>query len=523
MAKADETQEKIAELRKRRERIKGGGGKEAIEKQHHSGKLTARERLDLLLDADSFAEYNMHTTHQSRDFGMAERELPADGAVIGYGKINRRLAWVSSQDFTVMAGSAGEMHNRKLGKSYERALEMRVPHVGLYDSAGARFQEPMAGIYAGGRWIEAIIRNSGIVPQISALMGPCAGGPTYGPMLTDFIIMTRDTSYMYISAPGVVKSVTFEEVNHQSLGGAKVHAEISGCCDIIADDDRDCIRIIKELLSYFPQNNQEQPPFLKTGDDADRTDEELIKIVPASPKKSYDMHQVIRRVVDNGNFLEIKRDYARNIIVGFARMGGWSVGLVANQPQILSGAIDTRASIKAARFVQFCDAFNIPLVFLCDTPGYLPGKAQEHGGIPREGAKFLYTVADATVPKLQVVLRKGTGGAYISMGASSFGGDCSLAWPMANIGLMGAEAAGDIIFRKEAAQAANPEKLLEIRKKEFTDKFLNIYYTASRQDCDLVDDIIEPGETRPRLIKALEMTVGKKEERPWKKHGNMPT
>lgn len=514
--------DKIKDLRQRREKIGLGGGPVEIKKQHSRGKLTARERIERLLDKGTFTEYNMHTTHQSKEFGMADRELPADGVIIGFGKIHGRPVWVSAQDYTVMAGTAGEMHNRKLQKSYERALEMRIPHIGLYDSAGARFHEPMSGIYAGGKWIESVIKCSGVVPQISALMGPCPGGPTYGPQLTDFVIMTKETSYMYISGPNVIKSVTFEDVTSESLGGARVHAEITGCCDLVATDDEACLNDIKELLSFLPSNNKELPPVIDTGDKPDRADESLADIVPANPKKVYDMHQVISGIVDNGNFFEIKPDYARNMLVGFSRLAGRPVGLVANQPMFLGGTIDTRASLKAARFVRFCDAFNIPLIFLCDTPGYLPGKSQEHEGIPKIGAQFLYSVADASVPKLQVVIRKGIGGAFITMGGSALGGDCSLAWPTATIGLMGAEALGDVIFRKEAAQAANPDEILRTRKQEFTDKYLQVYYAASRQDCDIVDDVIEPGETRSKLIKALEIAANKTEERPWRKHGNPP-
>ncbi len=514
--------DRVRELRRRREHIHQGGGEAAVQKQHEAGKLTARERIERLVDPDTFVEYNMHTTHQSLDFGMAGRDLPADGVIIGVGKINGRTVWISAQDFTVMAGSAGEMHNRKLWKSYERALEMRVPHIGLYDSAGARFHEPMSGIYAGGRWIEAIIKNSGIVPQIAALMGPCPGGPTYGPVLTDFVIMTRKTSYMYISGPSVVKSVTFEDATDESLGGARVHAEITGCCDLVAENDEDCLATIREMLGYWPQNNRLPPPVQPPGDSPDRFTDGLTGIVPVEPKKGYDMYDVIREVVDGGRILEIKRDFARNLIVGFARMAGHPVGIVANQPRWLSGTLDTHAAVKGARFVRFCDCFNIPLVFLCDTPGYMPGVVQEHEGIPREGAKFLYAVAEATVPKIQVVLRKGTGGAYINMGAASFGGDYCMAWPTAQIGLMGADAAGDVIFRKEAARAPNPEEYLKARKQEFTDKYLNVYYTASRQDADLIDDIIEPRETRIKIIKALEMTANKSEQKPWRKHGNIP-
>jgi len=511
--------ERIDDLRKRREEARLGGGAKAIEAQHSKGKLTARERLERLLDEGSFREIDVFVTHRATEFGMAERKYLGDGVVTGWGTINGRQVFVFAQDFTVFGGSLGEAHAAKICKIMDMAMKNGAPIIGLNDSGGARIQE---GVMSLAGYAEIFLRNtlaSGLIPQISAIMGPCAGGAVYSPAITDFIIMVRGISHMFITGPQVIKAVTREEVTFEELGGADVHATKSGVAHFVADNEDHCFQIIRSLLSYIPQNNMEDPPFVPTDDDPNRQDPELDEIVPESPTKPYDIKEVIRRVVDNGEFLEVHASYAPNIVVGFARLGGYSVGIVANQPKVLAGAIDIDASVKAARFVRFCDAFNIPLVVFEDVPGYLPGVAQEHGGIIRHGAKLLYAFCEATVPRITVITRKAYGGAYCVMNSRHIRGDLVLAWPTAEIAVMGPEGAVNIVFRKELEQAPDPDALREKLIEEYRAKFANPYVAASR---GFIDDVIEPHETRPRLIEALKALQNKRDTNPPKKHGNIP-
>lgn len=511
--------ELIDDLRKKKEEARLGGGIKAIESQHSKGKLTARERLERLLDEGSFRELDVFVTHRATEFGMAERKYLGDGVVTGWGTINGREVFVFAQDFTVFGGSLGEAHAAKICKVIDMAMKMGAPIIGLNDSGGARIQE---GVMSLAGYAEIFLRNtlaSGLIPQISAIMGPCAGGAVYSPAITDFIIMVRGISHMFITGPQVIKAVTREEVTFEELGGADVHATKSGVAHFVADNEDHCFQIIRSLLSYIPQNNMEDPPFVPTDDDPYRQDPELDEIVPESPTKPYDIKEVIKRVVDNGEFLEVHAAYAPNIVVGFARLGGFSVGIVANQPKVLAGAIDIDASVKAARFVRFCDAFNIPLVVFEDVPGYLPGVAQEHGGIIRHGAKLLYAFCEATVPRITVITRKAYGGAYCVMNSRHIRGDLVLAWPMAEIAVMGPEGAVNIVFRKELEQASDPEALREKLIEEYRAKFANPYVAASR---GFIDDVIEPHETRPRLIEALKALQNKRDTNPPKKHGNIP-
>jgi acetyl-CoA carboxylase carboxyltransferase component len=511
--------ELIDDLRKRKEEARLGGGAKAIEAQHSKGKLTARERLERLLDEGSFREIDVFVTHRATEFGMAERKYLGDGVVTGWGTINGRQVFVFAQDFTVFGGSLGEAHAAKICKVMDMAMKNGAPIIGLNDSGGARIQE---GVMSLAGYAEIFLRNtlaSGLIPQISAIMGPCAGGAVYSPAITDFIIMVRGISHMFITGPQVIKAVTREEVTFEELGGADVHATKSGVAHFVADNEDHCFQIIRSLLSYIPQNNMEDPPFVPPDDDPNRQDPELDGIVPESPTKPYDIKEVIRRVVDKGEFLEVHASYAPNIVVGFARLGGYSVGIVANQPKVLAGAIDIDASVKAARFVRFCDAFNIPLVVFEDVPGYLPGVAQEHGGIIRHGAKLLYAFCEATVPRITVITRKAYGGAYCVMNSRHIRGDLVLAWPTAEIAVMGPEGAVNIVFRKELEQASDPEALREKLIEEYRAKFANPYVAASR---GFIDDVIEPHETRPRLIEALKALQNKRDTNPPKKHGNIP-
>jgi acetyl-CoA carboxylase carboxyltransferase component len=511
--------ELIDDLRKRKEEARLGGGAKAIEAQHSKGKLTARERLERLLDEGSFREIDVFVTHRATEFGMAERKYLGDGVVTGWGTINGRQVFVFAQDFTVFGGSLGEAHAAKICKVMDMAMKNGAPIIGLNDSGGARIQE---GVMSLAGYAEIFLRNtlaSGLIPQISAIMGPCAGGAVYSPAITDFIIMVRGISHMFITGPQVIKAVTREEVTFEELGGADVHATKSGVAHFVADNEDHCFQIIRSLLSYIPQNNMEDPPFVPTDDDPNRQDPELDGIVPESPTKPYDIKEVIRRVVDKGEFLEVHASYAPNIVVGFARLGGYSVGIVANQPKVLAGAIDIDASVKAARFVRFCDAFNIPLVVFEDVPGYLPGVTQEHGGIIRHGAKLLYAFCEATVPRITVITRKAYGGAYCVMNSRHIRGDLVLAWPTAEIAVMGPEGAVNIVFRKELEQASDPEALREKLIEEYRAKFANPYVAASR---GFIDDVIEPHETRPRLIEALKALQNKRDTNPPKKHGNIP-
>ena len=510
---------KIQKLRQLREKARLGGGLKRIEKQHAKGKLTARERLALLLDEGSFQELDMFVTHRATEFGMAERKFLGDGVVTGYGTVDGRPVYVFAQDFTVLGGSLGEAHAAKICKVMDLAMKNGAPLIGINDSGGARIQE---GVAALGGYADIFLRNtlaSGVIPQISAIMGPCAGGAVYSPALTDFVIMVEGTSHMFITGPEVIKAVTHEEVSFEELGGAMTHNAKSGVAHFAVEDEEGAIRLIKRLLSFLPQNNMEDPPFVPSDDPADRMDEELDTIVPDSPTKPYDIKEVIRRVVDNGDFLEVHAHYARNIVVGFARLGGNSVGIVANQPAVLAGVLDIDASDKGARFVRFCDCFNIPIVTFVDVPGYLPGVAQEHGGIIRHGAKLIYAYCEATVPKVTVVTRKAYGGAYCVMSSKHIRGDINYAWPTAEIAVMGPEGAVNIIFRKEIADAEDPEAERERLVQAYREKFAHPYVAAS---LGYIDEVIEPHETRPRLIAALEMLKDKRDSNPPKKHGNMP-
>ncbi len=509
---------KIQELYERKAQARQGGGAERIEIQHKKGKLTAHERIDILLDKGTFVETDALVVHRSREFGLEEQKYLSDSVVTGWGQIDGRLVYVFSQDFTVFGGSLGEVHAEKICKIMDLALKNGAPLIGLNDSGGARIQE---GVVSLAGYAEIFLRNtlaSGVIPQISAILGPCAGGAVYSPALTDFVCMSR-SAYMFVTGPNVVKAVTHEEVSFDELGGAAIHAEKSGVCHLVAENDEDVLYLIRKLLSYLPQNNMEEPPYVPTNDDPLRMDEALNDLVPDDPAKPYDVREVIQRVVDEGRFLEIQAAFAPNIVIGFARLGGHSVGVVANQPAVLAGVLDIDASEKAARFVRFCDAFNIPLVTFVDVPGFMPGTAQEHGGVIRSGAKLVYAYSEATVPKLTVILRKAYGGAYIVMSSKHLRGDLNLAWPGAEIAVMGPEGAVEIIFRKEIEKAENPTQRKDELIAEFRARFANPYVAAER---GYLDDVIEPRETRPRLINALEMLHNKRDHNPPKKHGNIP-
>lgn len=517
--KYESIEQKLQRLRDLKAEALQGGGPERIVRQHQAGKLTARERLDLLLDKGSFRELDMFVTHRATRFGMDRRRYLGDGVVTGWGTIEGRLVFVYAQDFTVMGGSLGEAHARKIVKVLELALQNGAPIIGINDSGGARIQE---GVDALGGYGEIFYRNtiaSGVIPQIAAIMGPCAGGAVYSPALMDFVFMVRGTSYMFITGPEVVRAVTHEEVTFEELGGADVHAEKSGVAHVVADSEADVLYLIRKLLGYLPQNNMEDPPFLDTGDDPLREDPELDTLIPTDPTKPYDVREVIRRVVDQGEFFEIQETFAPNIVIGFARLGGYSVGIVANQPSVLAGVLDIDASEKAARFVRFCDAFNIPIVTFVDVPGFMPGTAQEHGGIIRSGAKLLYAYSEATVPKLTVVLRKAYGGAYDVMSSKHLRADINFAWPTAEIAVMGPEGAVKIVFRKEIAQAEDPKAKQDELVAQYRREFAHPYIAAAR---GYIDDVIEPRTTRPRLINALNMLANKRASLPPKKHGNIP-
>jgi propionyl-CoA carboxylase beta chain len=510
---------KIEHLRQLREQARLGGGQRRIDAQHAKGKLTARERLDLLLDPGSFRELDMFATHRTVGFGIEEKKFLGDSVVTGWGTIEGRLVYVFSQDFTVFGGSLGEVHAEKVCKIMDLAMKNGAPVIGLNDSGGARIQE---GVVSLGAYAYIFLRNvlaSGVVPQISAIMGPCAGGAVYSPAMTDFILMVKGTSFMHITGPGVIKAVTREEVTSEELGGAMVHNTKSGVAHFAAEDEEDCIFLTKKLLSFVPQNNMEDPPFVPTDDSPDRMDKALDSIVPDSPTKAYDMKDVIRHVVDNGDFFEVHEHWARNIVVGFARLGGFSVGIVGQQPAVMAGVLDIDSSTKGGRFVRFCDCFNIPIVTFEDVPGFLPGVAQEHGGIIRNGAKLLYAYCEATVPKITIITRKAYGGAYDVMSSKHIRGDISYAWPTAEIAVMGPDGAVNIIFRKEIAAAEDAEAERARLVQEYRDKFANPYIAAAR---GYIDDVIEPRETRPRLIEALKMLQNKRDSNPPKKHGNIP-
>jgi len=510
---------KIQEMQDRKLAVLQGGGEDKIKKQHESGKLTARERIQKLVDPGSFVELDVFVEHRSVEFGMDKVHAPGEGVVTGYATIDGRPVYLFSQDFTVIGGSLGEMHAKKIAKVMDMAIKMGCPLIGINDSGGARIQE---GIDALSGYGDIFFRNtlaSGVIPQISVILGPCAGGAVYSPALTDFIFMVDNISKMFITGPQVVQAVTGEEVSPEELGGAMTHNQKSGVAHFYSNSEEECLASIRKLLSFLPQNNLEDAPLYSCDDDLNRLSPELNSIIPDNPNKGYDIKEVIRQVVDNGDFFEVQPYFAPNIVIGFARLNGKSVGIVANQPNQMAGALDINASDKAARFVRFCDAFNIPLITFTDVPGYLPGVGQEHGGVIRHGAKLLYAYSEATVPKINVILRKAYGGAYIAMSSKHLGADVVLAWPTAEIAVMGPEGAANIIFRKEIAESDNPMETRQQKIEEYRERFANPYRAAAR---GYIDDVIEPEATRPRLISALEMVESKRENRPPKKHGNIP-
>ncbi len=512
-------QKKLDTLHRLRSESEQGGGSERIRQQHEKGKLTARERLDLLLDEGTFVELDRFVTHRSTDFGLADKKILGDGVVTGYGRIEGRTVYVFSQDFTVFGGSLAEAHAEKICKVMDLAVQNGAPVIGLNDSGGARIQE---GVISLGGYADIFLRNtlaSGVVPQISAILGPCAGGAVYSPAITDFVFMVRDTSYMFVTGPNVVKTVTHEDVTPGTLGGADVHATESGVAHFAHDSEIECLAGVRRLLSFLPGNNIDSPPAHPTDDPADRRDEELLTLVPDDPNKPYDMRHVICRVVDNGDLLEVHRDFATNLIVGFARLGGYSVGVVANQPDVLAGVLDIKASLKGARFIRFCDAFNVPLLTFEDVPGFLPGMDQEHGGIIKHGAKLLYAYAEATVPKLTVITRKAYGGAYDVMSSRHVRGDFNIGWPTAEIAVMGPKGAAEILFKRDIAAAKDPQGKLDDLVADYREKFAHPYLAAAR---GFLDDVIDPRETRPRLISALQTLLTKRQSVPPKKHGNIP-
>jgi propionyl-CoA carboxylase beta chain len=513
------TREKLVELQRLREEALQGGGKKRIEAQHRKGKLTARERLDLLLDPGTFQETDMFATHRTSDFGLDKEHYLGDGVVTGYGKIDGRLVYVFSQDFTVFGGSLSEAHAEKICKIMDLAMKNGAPVIGLNDSGGARIQE---GVVSLGAYADIFLRNtlaSGVVPQISAIMGPCAGGAVYSPAITDFIFMVEGTSHMFVTGPNVLKTVTHEDVTFEELGGASIHSGTSGVAHFTAPNEMACLQAIRTLLSYLPSNNLDSPPVLDCGDPIARAEAALDEIVPDSPTRAYDMKEVIRLVVDSGSFFEVQERFARNIIVGFARLDGRPVGIVAQQPSLLAGVLDINSSDKAARFVRFCDCFNIPLVTLVDVPGFLPGVAQEHSGIIRHGAKLLYAYCEATVPKITVITRKAYGGAYDVMSSKHVRGDINYAWPTAEIAVMGVEGAVNIVFKDEIERAKDPEAKRAELVTDYQEKFANPYVAAAR---GYVDEVIEPRRTREKLIVALDMLKNKRDSNPPRKHGNIP-
>jgi len=509
----------VEKLRTLRRQAQLGGGEKRIEAQHAKGKLTARERVLRLLDDGSFEEYDMFKQHRCANFGLEKQQFLGDGVVTGSGTIDGRLVFVFSQDFTVLGGSLSETYAEKICKVMDMAMKMGAPLIGLNDSGGARIQEGIESLAAYAEIFQRNVMASGVIPQLSAIMGPCAGGAVYSPALTDVIVMVKKTSTMYVTGPKVVKSVTGEELSDEELGGAMVHVAKSGVVHYAAEDEEECISLLRKLLSYLPQNNMEEPPSIPCRDPYDRESEVLATIIPESPSKAYDMKQVILEIVDDHEFLEQQRYFAPNIITGFARLNGRSVGIVANQPSYLAGVLDINASNKAARFVRLCDAFNVPILTLVDVPGFLPGSAQEYGGIIRHGAKLLYAYCEATVPKITLITRKAYGGAYDVMSSKHIRGDINYAWPSAEIAVMGGKGAVQILHAKEAAQAEDPAAFLAQKEKEYVETFANPYVAAAR---GYVDDVIEPARTRFRLIRALEMCSTKKDGNPPKKHGNIP-
>jgi len=512
-------EKKLADLKQRVQSAELGGGRERIEKQHQAGKLTARERINLLLDEGTFQEMDKLVVHQSRDFGMDKKQIYGDGVVSGHGRIDGRTVFVFAQDFTVFGGSLSATNAAKIVKIMDLAMKMGVPLVGLNDSGGARIQEGVASL-AG--YADIFLRNvlaSGVVPQISAIMGPCAGGAVYSPAITDFIIMTKDISNMFITGPDVIKAVTHEDVSMEELGGAETHNALSGVAHFAAENEEHALALIRELLSFIPNNNLEDPPEKPTNDPEDRTSEELNSMVPPEPDQPYDIRRIIREVLDDNHFFEVQAEYARNIVIGFGRLAGKSVGVVANQPDHLAGALDINASDKGGRFVRFCDAFNVPLITFEDVPGFLPGVAQEHGGIIRHGAKLLYAFAEATVPKITVITRKAYGGAYCVMASKHIRADVNFAYPTAEIAVMGPEGAVNIVYKRELEGHKESSKVRDEKIEEFREKFANPYIACEK---GYLDEIIEPRLTRPKLVAALRMLENKRDKNPAKKHGNIP-
>ena len=505
----------LQQLEKKRAQARLGGGEKRIAAQHAKGKLTARERLELLLDEGSFEEWDMFVEHRSTDFGMADTKVPGDGVVTGYGFINGRMVFVFSQDFTVFGGSLSEAHAEKICKVLETATKVGAPVIGLNDSGGARIQEGVASL---GGYADVFQRNvtaSGVIPQVSLIMGPCAGGAVYSPAMTDFIFMVKDSSYMFVTGPEVVKTVTHEEVSAEDLGGAITHTTRSGVADLAFENDVEAIMMLRRFFNYLPLNNREKAPVRHSGDPADREDFSLDTLIPENPNKPYDMKELITKVVDDGDFFELQPDYAKNILIGFARMNGEVIGIVANQPLVLAGCLDIKSSVKAARFVRFCDAFSIPVVTFVDVPGFMPGTAQEYGGIIKHGAKLLYAYAECTVPKITVITRKAYGGAYDVMASKHLRGDVNYAWPNAEIAVMGAKGAVEIIFREEKSDPAK----LAAREAEYKAKFANPFVAGAR---GYIDDVIMPHGTRRRICRSLTMLRDKKLDEPWRKHGNIP-
>lgn len=512
-------EDKLKELRRRKEAALAGGGPERIERQHKAGKLTARERLDLLLDPGSFTELDMMVAHRCTDFGMDKQKLPGDGVVTGHGAIDGRPVYIFAYDFTSLGGSLSVTNAAKICKVMDLAVKMGVPIISLNDSGGARIQE---GVDSLAGYADIFLRNvlaSGVIPQITAIMGPCAGGAVYSPALMDFVVMVKGTSHMFVTGPDVIKTVLQEEVTFEELGGAMTHNATSGVAHFAAESGAECLAIIRELLSFLPQNNLEDPPRRQPTDNPNRMEEALNRLVPDNPNKPYDMRELIRLVVDDGYFFEVQEHLAQNILIGFARLDGRPVGIVANQPMVLAGCLDINSSIKAARFIRFCDCFNIPIVTFEDVPGYLPGTSQEHGGIIKHGAKLLFAYGEATVPKLTVIVRKSYGGAYCVMGSKHMRADYNLAYPAAEIAVMGPEGAVNILYRRELSKAEDVEAFRAERVQEFKDKFANPYVAAEK---GYLDDVIEPKETRPRLINALRLLANKRDTNPPKKHGNIP-
>ena len=505
----------IRQLEERRARARAGGGKKRVESQHARGKLTARERIDLLLDPESFEEWDMFVEHRSTDFGMDQSHIPGDGVVTGHGTINGRTVFIYSQDFTVFGGSLSETHAEKICKIMDQAMKVGAPIIGLNDSGGARIQEGVSSL-AG--YAEVFARNveaSGVVPQISMIMGPCAGGAVYSPATTDFVFMVRDTSYMFVTGPDVVKTVTHEEVTQEELGGATTHTTKSGVADMAFETDIDALEQLRRFMDFLPASNLEHPPVIPTDDPPNRQEPSLDSLVPENPNEPYDVRELIVKLVDENDFFELQSDYAKNIIIGYGRMEGATVGIVANQPMVLAGCLDIDASVKAARFIRFCDCFNIPIVMLVDVPGFLPGTQQEYAGLIRHGAKLLFAFAEATVPKVTVITRKAYGGAYIVMGSKHLRGDVNYAWPSAEIAVMGSKGAVEIIFRQDLDDAEKIKK----REQEYQEQFANPFRVGTR---GYIDDVIMPHNTRWRIIRSLRMLKTKKQELPWKKHGNIP-